>query len=238
MIVCVFSYGQILAQSISMSIGTVTAKPGEVISVPINVSNFNNIGAISLYIEFDTNVLTYSGVSDQPLQGNFTNNAAGNIIILGWFSSTALNLDNGKLVNINFTYKGGISTLNFNQTFCEIAGPDGTILPVQFYNGGVNTINVNVEYDHKPVQEFALSLNYPNPFNPSTKINYSIPSYSRVRLAVYTLTGELISELINQEQDAGNYIISYDAGELSSGIYLIRLSAGGSIQSRKMNLIK
>jgi hypothetical protein len=107
-----------------------------------------------------------------------------------------------------------------------------------------NTVSVTVD---KPAA-FTLENNYPNPFNPSTKINYSLPSDSKVTLEVYNITGVIIGQLVNEEQAAGYYSVGFNSSSLnknlSSGVYFYRLTAidragGNNFSSiKKMLLIK
>lgn len=85
---------------------------------------------------------------------------------------------------------------------------------------------------------FELAQNFPNPFNPVTQISYQIPDASMVSLVVYDMTGRKIKELVNTSQAAGNYQVTFDATDLSSGIYLYKLNAGGFTQTKKLTLIK
>jgi hypothetical protein len=86
--------------------------------------------------------------------------------------------------------------------------------------------------------DFQLEQNYPNPFNPSTKIRYSITEYSLVTLKVFTLLGEEIETLVNSEQGTGVYEATFDASNLSSGIYFYTLKTESFSSSKKMILIK
>ncbi|MBT8380247.1 MAG: aryl-sulfate sulfotransferase [Ignavibacteria bacterium] len=86
--------------------------------------------------------------------------------------------------------------------------------------------------------EFRLFQNHPNPFNPSTIIQYTIPRNGFVTLTVYNLLGKLVATLVNEQKSAGNYEILYAASELSSGIYFYKLSAGNFIDTKKMLLLK
>lgn len=86
--------------------------------------------------------------------------------------------------------------------------------------------------------KFYLSENYPNPFNPLTKINFDIPVSGIVNLKIFDGTGREIRTLVNETKDPGYYTVSFDAGMLSSGIYFYRLEADGFVMSRKMMLIK
>ena len=91
--------------------------------------------------------------------------------------------------------------------------------------------------------KFSLSNNYPNPFNPSTKIQFSIPVTSNVSLIVYNLVGQEVSRLVDQQLVAGSHSVSFNAEGLSSGIYFYKLTAVGLngekfVSSHKMTLLK
>jgi len=86
--------------------------------------------------------------------------------------------------------------------------------------------------------DFSLSQNYPNPFNPSTKISFSLPQSSFVNLSVYDITGREVVNFIKQQMNAGAYAVDFNAANLSSGIYLYKISAGAFLQTKKMILIK
>jgi hypothetical protein len=91
---------------------------------------------------------------------------------------------------------------------------------------------------------FDLRPNYPNPFNPSTRIGYSLPRPVPVKLAIYNSAGQLVRTLVQgSQQTAGVYQVHWngrnDAGEaLASGVYLYRLEAGDFVRTRKMAFIK
>ncbi|MDR9367331.1 MAG: T9SS type A sorting domain-containing protein, partial [Balneolaceae bacterium] len=80
--------------------------------------------------------------------------------------------------------------------------------------------------------------NYPNPFNPTTQISYSIPQQSDVLLEVYDLTGKLITTLVNETVSSGTHSVTFDAENLSSGVYMYRLQTANRVLSRKLTVIK
>lgn len=96
---------------------------------------------------------------------------------------------------------------------------------------GINTSNT------VPVQ-YSLSQNYPNPFNPETRINYSIPKAGMVSLNVYDMLGRQVASLVNGYKSAGNYIVEFDASNLSSGVYYYKLVSGEFSDIKKMSLVK
>lgn len=85
---------------------------------------------------------------------------------------------------------------------------------------------------------YSLLQNYPNPFNPSTAIRFTIPERTQVKLEVYNLIGQKIKELINGELEAGQYDVTFDGSNISSGIYLYRIQAGNFSSVKKMLLMK
>ena len=85
---------------------------------------------------------------------------------------------------------------------------------------------------------YSLEQNFPNPFNPSTVIKYSIADESSVKLLIYNSIGEKVSELINKTQSAGDYELKFDGSKLSSGIYFYSLEANSLIGKRDFKSIK
>lgn len=83
-----------------------------------------------------------------------------------------------------------------------------------------------------------LVQNYPNPFNASTEIRYQLPEDAHVRLDVFNVSGQLVESLVDGERLAGQHAVSWNAQNLPSSIYLVRLYAGGQIATRKMALVK
>ena len=84
----------------------------------------------------------------------------------------------------------------------------------------------------------ALNQNYPNPFNPTTTISYELPESNRVQLHVYDLTGRQIATLVDGQISAGVHRVSFDASNLSSGVYIYRLTAGGQQFTHRLTLVK
>jgi hypothetical protein len=87
-------------------------------------------------------------------------------------------------------------------------------------------------------KDYKLDQNFPNPFNPSTMINYSIPKNSYVTLKIYDMLGREVSSLVNEYKEAGEYSYNFSGKEYSSGIYFYKLTAGDFTSTKKMMLNK
>jgi len=87
-------------------------------------------------------------------------------------------------------------------------------------------------------ENYTLSQNYPNPFNPITRINFSISRNGFVTLKIYDVLGREITTLVNEVKNAGNYIVDFNASNLSSGVYFYKLEVNGFADVKKMTLVK
>ena len=99
-------------------------------------------------------------------------------------------------------------------------------------------INTSVEQPGTEVQRFALKPAYPNPFNPSTNISYTMPNAGYVKIAVYDMLGRMITILDEGLKPAGVYNTRFDAVGISSGQYIVRMETNGFIKSQLVTLIK
>ena len=102
---------------------------------------------------------------------------------------------------------------------------------------GTPIVITNLESAEVP-DGFVLEPNYPNPFNPTTTINYALPETGNVTVTVLDLLGRRVAVLVDEQQAKGRYSVRFDASHLASGIYFYQLRAEGFVQTRKMMLIK
>ena len=103
--------------------------------------------------------------------------------------------------------------------------PSGTIAQV-------NISNPNIP------ENYSLKQNFPNPFNPTTTIRYSIPKAVHITIKVYNIIGQLVATLIDEYKQAGNYEIKFNGSNLSSGVYFYRMQAGNFVEVKKLILLK
>jgi hypothetical protein len=85
---------------------------------------------------------------------------------------------------------------------------------------------------------FELGQNYPNPFNPATNINYAITKTGPVKLTVYNLLGQAVATLVDGVRMPGSYTLTWNAANLSSGVYVYQLQAGSTLLTKRMLLLK
>tara|TARA_R110000868_G_scaffold378658_3_gene644169 strand:+ start:22691 stop:23539 length:849 start_codon:yes stop_codon:yes gene_type:complete len=104
--------------------------------------------------------------------------------------------------------------------------------------GFANSVSVSNEDENSSRTTFKLDQNYPNPFNPSTSISYSISKPGNAKLEVFDLLGQKVATLINQVHSVGQYNVDFDATNLTSGIYIYRITQSGQTLTRRMTLIK
>jgi hypothetical protein len=103
----------------------------------------------------------------------------------------------------------------------------------------ISGMNTTTAVEEKPViTSFNLNQNYPNPFNPSTTISYSVPKSQFIELKVYNLLGQLVTTLVNKQQNAGNYSVTFNANKLASGVYVYSLTASSEDGSSSFNSVK
>jgi len=166
----------------------------------------------------------------------------------------------GNLYNVNMTITQSQNTypLFFTMPFDVKINTDISDTTIRLFNNAlVQTFNFSVsgkpalltfdpgnfilkdKYGDEPFEivGYSLSQNYPNPFNPNTTIKYTLGGNVLVKVTVYDVLGKKIVVLINEKQNAGNYIINFAPQNLSSGVYFYKIEAGNFTRVRKMILV-
>jgi len=247
-----------------VTVGSVTAAPGEQAAVSVNLSN-NDIGIASLTVP-----IRFSSAAVEVDSVSFI----GTIIKPGM--SPLVDIDNDARF-VRFTYypgsqviseaEGLLATIYFS---VGVAAPDQTVevdsvcefemhgeyqlwTRVEFadttglslffpaFSGGAVEIRspMDADYDYFNLpNQLALEQNFPNPFNPSTTIAFSVPERSHVSLRVYNILGQEVETLVDETRNAGEYQVDWQASDKASGIYFYRLSYQNKVLTKKMALLK
>jgi hypothetical protein len=128
--------------------------------------------------------------------------------------------------------------LAYTNSKLEKAGTDGKpVGSLQWWPQYKYVADVNSSVAGKLV-DFELNQNYPNPFNPTTSITFTLNKKSQVELKVYNVLGSEIATIVNETRAAGKHNVSFDAKDLSSGVYFYQLKTGDQTITRKMMLMK
>ena len=107
-----------------------------------------------------------------------------------------------------------------------------------FNQGGMVITDVKNDFVESLPIEYSLRQNYPNPFNPSTKIGYSLSKEGFVSLKVYDFTGKIVSTLVSENKNAGEYFVDFKATNLASGIYFYQLISQSAVITKKMVFLR
>jgi hypothetical protein len=170
-------------------------------------------------------------------------------VVLNWSTATETNnqgfeierrTESSEFRTIGFIDGYGTTTEPRSYSFTDVNAEQG----INFYR--LKQVDYNGTYAYSDIVEvdvtapltFNLDQNYPNPFNPSTSIKYSVPESGNIRLSVFNVVGEEVAVLVNGFSQAGSFEVTFDASNLSTGVYLYKLQSANSVQTKKMMLLK
>jgi len=183
----------------------------------------------SVKARWNARSLTLSGIEDSTWYGIQLSTDST-------FTTTVINTDTVTLTQ----YQVPAGILNHDvRYFWRVRainiGGEGPWSPVWNFRTGL--VGLNQTGNEIPVQH-KLYNNYPNPFNPVTKIKFDIPQQSFTKLTIYDIGGKEVSVLVNRELNPGSYEAEFNASNLPSGVYFYKLSSGGYTDVKKMILVK
>jgi photosystem II stability/assembly factor-like uncharacterized protein len=213
-----------------------------------NITSMNSLIADSngnIWIATVMGLITNASITLPVELTSFTYKIANGSINLDWITQTEVNNNHFKIErknqNASWEKAGEVMGSGNSNSPKRYSFTDKKFLTngIYFYrlkqvdNDGrfkySNEIEVNVSYIPNV---YSLENNFPNPFNPSTRIRYSLPFDSNVKLAVYNSLGQLVSELSNDIKQAGTYEINFSSSSLSSGVYFYSIQAN-SLDGKK-----
>lgn len=129
------------------------------------------------------------------------------------------------------------------RAYYSIEGTMSTPEPIAL-NGNLLSKDTGEKDNNMGITAFAID-NFPNPFNPTTTVNYQMPYGGLVKIKVFDMLGKEIAELVNSLKDSGSYNVKFDGGNLASGTYLVHIQVtladvtkSGYVKTKKMILLK
>ncbi len=206
----------------------------EIISIPVDLENSGNVHSVEVKFDFDSSELEYLNVTqDGSTNGELrTANTDGTITII---KANANEIANGRIANLRFRKLNSSSVPKLFAHYDINSGQisDGKTLSI---GSGIIT-EVNDNFSDLP-KEYALAQNFPNPFNPTTLIKFSVPKAGSYHLNLYNILGQKVMTVLNQNLQAGHHSVRLDGSSLSSGFYIYSLEGDGINLSKKMLLLK
>ena len=145
-----------LLPTIATSAGSLNTCSGTEFGIPITVTNFIGVGAVSLALQYNANILTYTGyewANSHLSNGELHVNASEGVVYITWMSVAGATIGNGTLLWINFTGVAGNSALTWQSAFCEYSNTEGYLFPTTFSNGNVHVQQENFEITSHPVNQ-------------------------------------------------------------------------------------
>ena len=195
-------------------------------AITINSSNFTTFRAVVPAVKLYTNSVTFTVTVTPPP-------ATGALTAVFPNGNMLTNYPDSLLIRINAA--PNTTAGNYTVTV-EGKGPNGT--PVHRRTVALTVGLVGISGENSGPQEFTLAQNFPNPFNPTTKIEYSLKARTDVRISVYDAMGRLVSSINKGVQDAGNHNVEFNGAALSSGVYYYKLQTPLFTDTKKMLLVK
>lgn len=224
---------------------------------PLNLANFYN--KASIFFNFGVNGATagertyyfddvkFGGFIVPVELTSFAANSINGSVVLNWSTATETNnmgfeiersSDNVTFATVAFVNGYGTITETKNYTYTDnvSAGTYSYRLKQVDFDGSF-AYSQTVEVDLTP-SEFNLSQNFPNPFNPETKINYSVPARSYVAITLYNISGSEVKTLVSGYMEAGTHSVVLNASELPSGVYFYKMTSDNFTAVKKLTLLK
>jgi hypothetical protein len=218
---------------------TIKVKPGENIELPIRTNSAMTIGAVSLILNFPSDLVDVTGVwvDNNIIPPEYNEN--GNELRIGWTSLMPSNLNQGdKIVNLKLHIRDAF-TSGKSARFTLVNNPLNEVAN----NNMVQIQNVVLNVDNLSgliINPLVVTLNaYPNPFINNTTLNYSISNDAKVTLQIYNLLGIPVKTLVDENKSKGTYNVNLDASRMMPGTYYatIRVNDGNTSVDKTIKII-
>ena len=203
-----------MISDINFTVSNIPDSGEDVVSGKVTDDSGNPVAGAIVFAKDDNQQVYSFGITGKEGMYKITGLIPGNYSV----SSSSYGYSDGSPTSVSLDYSGNYSS---SASFTMVS------------EAATEVNNNNIE-----LNSFKLSQNYPNPFNPSTTINFVVPYQTRVTLKIYNVLGSEVATLVNEEKPAGSYNVTFNAGNLASGVYFYQLKAGNFISTKKLMLVK
>lgn len=230
-----------------LSIPSMEATPGDTIYLKVSGNSISGIADIEFTLSYGSAVLSFLDAKTTMLTKGFSLTKikiANNIVDLSMSSSIGIQTESGDFVELKFAVSEAAqndSYVRFEKANIkdEVAN-ERSILKLK--DGKITVMALGIEDRGVPMEEipssYHLFQNYPNPFNPTTTIEFSMPQNGPVVLTVYDILGREVETILNQQMDVGQHKVQWNASNVPSGIYFIKMESSTFRQARKVMLLR
>jgi len=232
---------QNLAGGGTLFINETMFQPGELLEVPVMLTNGDNLLSFELDLSYESEAITLESIAWSDFISHFTieeNYETGSIKVAGL--GTEPDGEEGVFATVSLFIASSFTDESFDVTINKYRINESD--PVE--DVVVTFTNSALGIDENTIPTvYALHQNYPNPFNPTTQVKYALPETGSVQIMIYDLMGRKVRTLINSEQNAGFKTLQWNATNdrnelVSAGLYLYTIQAGEFRQTKKMVLLK
>jgi hypothetical protein len=247
----------------SLWLSSTETAPGSEAVVDVFLYNENNISSVTLALDWDVDLIGLDSVSyvgtrglSSSIKDQQTNPPNQILVELQYDNSSPLEPGSGLLARLYFkiddTSPDTTITIDttvfafYKKTMIQLTSSGGNIQFAPKFHSGTIQVKSTTGVDDPQISlpaQFSLGQNYPNPFNPTTEFEYSLPVRSHVTIEVFDILGRNVRTLVNESMEAGVHHMTFDGrsstGEqLSSGVYLYRISTSEFSKTKKMVILK
>jgi parallel beta-helix repeat protein len=223
--------------SATVSIGSIAAKHGDQIKVPVSFESVSGVAALQAKLKIDPKLFSVVNVKASGIAADqqLTYATSPGEVRFALASSKV------------FDQPGVVAEITLNVSNDVSGTVHAAIQPVQFLVNEQDMSSAvksaDIEITGRPAH-FELSQNYPNPFNPATTITYQLPNDGvDVHITIYNILGQVVKTLVNEQKNAGVYSVVWDGKNdegiaVTSGVYIYQLKSGNFMQSKKLMMLK
>ncbi|MCD4698428.1 MAG: T9SS type A sorting domain-containing protein, partial [Bacteroidales bacterium] len=202
--------------------GTRNIEPGDVFELPVRVLNKTKLGAMSLFFNYQDELVEVIDVTTID-NDNMLYTVDDNLIRIAWSNTNAYSLENDEIV---LTLKlQALADITYDDQLINLS--EGTEFADEFANVIENMTLKTLGVSTTGMMGYALSHNFPNPFNEYTDIQYTIPENGRIVLSVYDILGNKVATLVDAVREAGTYTERFLVQDNNPGVYIYELQVDG-----------